>query len=158
MRLRRVLVRKEQRLIKIHRRHPKGRLSRRQRRKHLLLFLLRRRNNNRCFLLYLLDNLPFGWRRCIFINLYSFLTRTLLNLIITLFNLCCTPKFALSFHKGSPWIPSLLLSSFQALNYKFSKKITHKGKMVICTLKSQTLTFGSKSSFKDHISSRRVEI
>ena len=34
--------------------------------------------------------------------------------------------------------------SFQALNYKFSKKITHKGKMVIYILKSQTLTFGLK--------------
>ena len=64
---------------------------------------------------------------------------------------CCTPKFSLSFYKGSPWIPGLLPSSFQALNCKFTKKITHKGKMVIYTLRSQTLTFGSKSNLKNHI-------
>ena len=71
---------------------------------------------------------------------------------------CCTLKFSLSFLKGSYWILGFSSIQFQALNYKFSKKVIHKGKMVICILKSQTLTFGSKSSFKNHISSRHVEI
>ena len=50
--------------------------------------------------------------------------------------------------------PTVSHIQLQALNYKISQKVIHKGKMVIYILKSQTLTSGSKSTFKNHISSR----
>ena len=71
---------------------------------------------------------------------------------------CCIPKFSLSFHKGSTWTLRFATIQFQAMNYKFSKKAIHKGKMVSCPLKSLTLTFGSKSIFKNHSSSILVEV
>ena len=77
---------------------------------------------------------------------------------------CCRLSCLLLYPKISPLISQRFFSQdlpwlkFAALIHQFRFEIGTRTKWSKCTLKSQTLTFGSKSSFQNHISSRYVII
>ena len=72
---------------------------------------------------------------------------------------CCTPKFALSFLKESPWILKFAFIQFQASNYQYFQENHSQGKNGHLHTEKSNFDFRIKiKSQKNHISSRHVGI